>query len=78
MAVNVLKVFFLSVGLGFIAAVRDDSIDPPAPVVLLFGGTFSPIQRSHVQTAAIAIQAVRASPLNLDVTSVHLTPVNDA
>eukprot|EP00931_Biecheleriopsis_adriatica_P067037 TRINITY_DN41245_c0_g1_i1.p1 TRINITY_DN41245_c0_g1~~TRINITY_DN41245_c0_g1_i1.p1 ORF type:complete len:309 (+),score=68.43 TRINITY_DN41245_c0_g1_i1:48-929(+) len=46
--------------------------------IVMFGGSFSPIQRSHVAAAALSKEAVEAADASVEVTSVMLSPVGDA
>lgn len=45
--------------------------------VVLFGGSFSPMQLSHVAAAALGKKAVETSPYGLRVHSIRCSPVND-
>eukprot|EP00931_Biecheleriopsis_adriatica_P083499 TRINITY_DN57083_c0_g1_i1.p1 TRINITY_DN57083_c0_g1~~TRINITY_DN57083_c0_g1_i1.p1 ORF type:complete len:291 (+),score=72.31 TRINITY_DN57083_c0_g1_i1:61-873(+) len=47
-------------------------------VVLLFGGSFSPMQLSHVAAASLGKRAIEVSEYGLQVHSVRCSPVNDA
>lgn len=52
--------------------------DQTRSAVVLFGGSFSPMQLSHVAAAALGKKAVEASPHGLRVHSVRCSPVSDA
>eukprot|EP00928_Gymnodinium_smaydae_P063746 TRINITY_DN47244_c0_g1_i1.p1 TRINITY_DN47244_c0_g1~~TRINITY_DN47244_c0_g1_i1.p1 ORF type:complete len:270 (+),score=80.01 TRINITY_DN47244_c0_g1_i1:121-930(+) len=45
--------------------------------VLMFGGSFSPMQLSHIAAAELGKRAVESSAYNLQVHSVRCSPVND-
>eukprot|EP00931_Biecheleriopsis_adriatica_P106032 TRINITY_DN8054_c0_g1_i1.p1 TRINITY_DN8054_c0_g1~~TRINITY_DN8054_c0_g1_i1.p1 ORF type:complete len:257 (+),score=62.56 TRINITY_DN8054_c0_g1_i1:79-849(+) len=46
--------------------------------IVMFGGSFSPMQRSHVAAAKLAKQAVEAADPGIHVSSVQFSPVGDA